>query len=177
MSRIQPIDPNAATGRAQDLLQAVQSKMGVIPNMVRTMAHAPSVVEGYVAFSAALGKASLNLKTREAIALAVGQANKCQYCISAHTLLAGKAGLGEKEITAARTGESTDPKLAATLRLALAINNKHGHLADADLASARNAGLGDAEILEVIGVVSLNIFTNYVNDVAKTEIDFPVVNL
>lgn len=177
MSRIQPIDPNAATGRAQELLQAVHSKMGVIPNMVRTMAHSASVVEGYVALSAALGKASLNLKTREAIALAVGQANKCQYCVSAHTLLAGKAGVNEKEITAARTGESADPKLAATLRLALAINNKHGHLADADLSAARSAGLGDAEILEVIGVVSLNIFTNYVNDVAKTEIDFPVVSL
>lgn len=177
MSRIQPIDPNTVSGRAQELLQAVQSKLGVIPNMVRTMAHAPAVVEAYVGFSSALAKGSLSLKTREAIALAVGQANKCQYCVSAHTLLAGKAGVNETEITAARTGESADPKLAATLRLALAINNKHGHIPDTDLSAARSAGLSDADIMEVIGVVSLNIFTNYVNDVAGTAIDFPVVKL
>lgn len=177
MPRIQPLDANTVTGHTQELLQAVKAKLGATPNMMRTLAVAPSALEAYLGFSGALAKGTLGPKTREAIALAVGQANRCQYCISAHTLLAGKAGLADAEITAARTGESADPKLAATLRLSLEINNKHGHIPDADFAAARNAGLSDAEIIEVIGVVSLNIFTNYFNHVADPAIDFPVVKL
>ncbi len=39
----------------------------------------------------------------------------------------------------------------------------------------RAAGLTDAEITEVIANVALNVFTNYFNLVAKTELDFPQV--
>ncbi len=177
MNRIQPLDPAAATGRPRELLDAVQAKMGLVPTMMRIMASAPAVLEGYLGFSGALGKATLSAKTREAIALAIAQVNHCQYCVSAHTLLGRKAGLGESDATAARTGESSDPHTAAALRLALAINNKRGNVSDADLAAARSAGLTDGQIVEVVGVVSLNIFTNYFNHVADTEVDFPVVKL
>lgn len=177
MTRIQPLNPETVTGPAKQLLEAVKGKLGVVPNMMRTMAHAPAVLEAYLNFSAALAKGSLDLKTREAIALAVGQANKCQYCVSAHTILGKKAGLNDAEVTAARTGESTNPKLAAILRLAMAINNKQANISDADLSAARQAGVTDAEIAEVVGVVSLNVFTNYFNHVADPQIDFPVVQL
>jgi uncharacterized peroxidase-related enzyme len=177
MTRIQPLDPQKVTGRSQELLQAVQSKLGVVPNMMRTMAHAPAVLDAYLSFSGALSKGVLSAKAREAIALAVGQANRCQYCVSAHSLLGAKAGLADTDVTSARTGESSDPKTAAILRLALAINGKQGHIADADLTAARTAGLTDAEIAEIVGVVSLNVFTNYFNHVADPQIDFPVVKL
>ncbi|MBL8877779.1 MAG: carboxymuconolactone decarboxylase family protein [Phycisphaerales bacterium] len=177
MTRIQPLDPSAATGHTKELLDAVKAKLGVVPNMMRTMAHAPAVLESYLGFSGALGKGVLSLKTREAIALAIGQANRCQYCVSAHTLLGTKAGLNEAAVAAARSGESDDAKTAATLRLALAINNRQGHIHDSELSAARAAGLSDAEIMETVAVVSLNVFTNYVNHVADPQIDFPVVSL
>ena len=177
MNRIPTIDPASATGKAQELMEAVKGKMGKIPNMMRAMANAPAVLEAYLNFSGALGKGKINPKIREAIALAVGQANKCQYCVSAHTVLGSKAGLSEADVTAARAGESGDAKLSGALRLALAINNNQGNVSDADLAAARAAGLSDGEITEVVGVVSLNIFTNYFNHVADPEIDFPVAAL
>lgn len=177
MTRIQPLNPETVTGPAQQLLEAVKGKLGVVPNMMRTMAHAPAVLEAYLNFSGALAKGSLDGKTREAIALAVGQANKCQYCVSAHTILGKKSGLNDAEVTAARTGESANPKLAAILRLAMAINNKQANISDADLSAARQSGVTDAEIAEVVGVVSLNVFTNYFNHVADPQIDFPVVQL
>ena len=174
MNRIASIDPSTATGKAKELLDAVKTKLGIVPNMMRAMAGAPAVLESYLGFSGALSKASLPIKTREAIALAIGQANRCQYCVSAHTLLGGKAGLGESDLAAARTGESSDPKTAGALRLALAINNKQGHISDAELAAARSAGLSDGDIAEVVAVVSLNI---YFNHVADPKIDFPLVSL
>lgn len=177
MNRIQPIDPSAATGKARELLEAVKGKLGMVPNMMRAMAQAPSVLEAYLNFSSALNKGTLAPSVREAIALAVGQANRCQYCVSAHTVLGAKAGLSETAATAARSGESTDPKTSAALRLALEINNKRGLVSDADLAAARSGGLNDGEIAEIVAAVSLNIFTNYFNHVADPQIDFPTVKL
>jgi uncharacterized peroxidase-related enzyme len=177
VSRIEPVAVDSVTGRGAELLEAVKGKLGVVPNMMRTMVRAPAVLEAYLGFSGALAKASLSAQTREAIALAVGQANRCQYCVSAHTLLGGKAGLKDTDVVAARSGESRDAKSAAALRFALAVNDRRGNVTDADLAAARAAGLNEAEIIEVVGVVALNVFTNYFNHVADPQIDFPVVKL
>lgn len=177
MNRIQPLSPDTTTGRARELLDAAEAKLGVLPNMVRAMAHAPAVLEAYLSFSGALSKGTLGLRTREAIALAVSQANRCQYCVSAHTSLGQRAGLSEPDLAAARSGESSDGTTATALRLALAINAKRGKVADADLATARAGGLSDGEIAEVVGAVALNLFTNYFNHVADPQIDFQVVPL
>lgn len=177
MSRLSTIDPATATGKQKELLDAVKAKLGVVPNMMRTMAHAPAVLEAYLQFSGALAKGSFGPKLREAIALVIGQANGCAYCVSAHTLLGKKAGLSDDEVSAARGGESPDPRTAAVLRLAMAINNNKGFAKDTDLAAARQAGLSEADIVETIGAVALNVFTNYFNHVADPQIDFPVVKL
>lgn len=177
MPRIEPLDPNTVTGPAKELLGAVKTKLGVVPNMMRTMAHAPAVLEAYLNFSGALARGTLDGKSREAIALAVGQANKCQYCVSAHTLLGKKAGLTDTDVSAARSGEATSPTTAAAVRLALAINGKSGNVTDSDLVAARNGGLTDAQIAEVVAVTALNLFTNWFNHVTDPQIDFPVVQL
>jgi len=177
MTRIQPLNPETVAGPAKPLLDAVKTKLGLVPNMMRTMAHAPAVLESYLNFSGTLAKGSLDGKTREAIALTIGQANKCQYCVSAHTLLGKKSGLTDSDIAAARSGEAGSPKLGAILRLASAINSKQGRINDADLTAARSAGVTDQEVAEVIGSVALNVFTNYFNHVTDPQIDFPVVQL
>src|SRR5262245_58696825 len=127
MNRIKPVEIDRTTGRAGELLEAVRGKLGVVPNMVRAMANSPAVLEAYLSFSGALNKGTLDLKTREAIALAVGQANRCQYCVSAHTLLGRKAGLSDCDVAAARTAEAGDPRRAAALQLAVNVNNNRGH--------------------------------------------------
>jgi uncharacterized peroxidase-related enzyme len=177
MSRFSTIDPNVATGKAKELLDAVHGKLGVVPNMMRTMAHAPAVLEAYLSFSGALAKGSFSPKLREAIALAVGQANSCQYCVSAHTLIGQKAGLKTDEVVAARHGVASDERTTAVLKLALAINNNQGRPTDADLSTARAAGLSDSDIIETVGNVALNVFTNYFNHVTDPKVDFPVVQL
>ena len=175
--RIPPLDPAQTAGKVKETLAGVQRKLGMTPNMMRTMAHSPAVLDAYLAFSGALATGVLPAAIREQLALMVGQTNKCEYCVSAHSMLGGLAGLGPQQLADARRQRSTDPKAQAALSLAANIVERRGDVTDAQLAAARQAGLGDAEIAEVVAHVALNVLTNYFNQVARTEVDFPRVSL
>jgi uncharacterized peroxidase-related enzyme len=173
MSRIDTVNPALATGKAKELLDAVQAKLGMTPNLMRVMANSPAVLDAYLKFSGALAVGALTAKQRERIALAVGQANSCDYCLSAHTALGKMSGLTASEILDARRGKADDAKAGAILAFANQVVAKRGLVSDADVTTAREAGVTDAEIAETVANVSLNILTNYLNHVAQTEVDFP----
>ncbi len=175
MSRIPALDPSTATGTVKTLLDGVQRGLGVTPNLFRVAAQSPHVLEALTSMFGAASKGHLNAKTREAIALTVSEVDACDYCLSAHSLLGKGAGLSESDLDKAREAKADDPRLAATLAFAKTITEKRGRVTDQDVVSVRRAGLSDAEILDVVANVALTTFTNYLNEVAKTEIDFPVV--
>lgn len=177
MPRIPAIDPAQASGAAKDLLDAVKRKIGMVPNLARTLAHSPAALGGYLALSGALDAAALDAKTRERIALAVAQVNGCGYCLSAHSAIAKMVGLGAEEIAAARRGRSSDVKAAAAVRYALRLLETRGGVADADVADARSAGLSDAELVEIPVIVAANVLTNFANRAAAVEVDFPKVEV
>jgi uncharacterized peroxidase-related enzyme len=177
MSRINiPATVESAPGAAQPLLSGVKAKLGSVPNLFRLLAVSPAALEGYLGLSGALGKGSLDARTRERIALAVAEFNGCGYCTSAHAFI-GKnlAGLSDAEIAANRNGSSTDDRAAAAVRFAVKVVETRGQVSDADVAAIRVAGYSDAEVIEVVLHVALNTLTNYVNEVAETTIDFPAV--
>lgn len=176
MSRLTiPANIEAAPASARPQLEAVRKQIGSVPNLFRLVANSPAALEGYLGMSGALSKGSLPAPTRERIALAVAQINDCGYCLSAHSYL-GKhlAKLSDAEIAANRHGGSLDPKADAAVRFATRVARDRGHVADADLHAVRMAGYDDAQIIEIVQHVALNTWTNYVNSVAGTEIDFPV---
>ena len=177
MSRIPtPATIEDAPAAAQPALLAVKKQLGMAPNLFRVIANSPAALEGYLGLNGALAKGALTPATRERIALAVAEINGCNYCLSAHTYLATKvAKLDDAEIAANRHGSSGDPAADAAVRLAVKIVNARGHVADVDIAAARLAGIGDAELIEIVLHVALNTLTNYVNEVAGTAIDFPPV--
>ena len=175
MSRLRQLADNEATPAAADLFKAIKARVGFVPNLYRVTGNQPAVLGGLLGLGDALGKGSFDAKTREAIALAVAGANECDYCASAHSAISKGLKVDQAEITARLHGASAEPRLNAILKLAVAIVNARGRVADADLAAAREAGLDDAAIVETIGNVVANIFTNYLNHVADTEIDFPAV--
>ncbi len=175
--RIAPVDPSQATGQAKELLAAVHAKLGVTPNLMKTLAHSPAALEGYLSLNAALAKGQLPAKVREQLALAVAQENGCEYCLAAHSLLGKHAGLKPEQIIAARKGQSEDARSRAELELASQILSSRGNLSDTQLAAARAAGISDGEIAEVVAHVALNVLTNYFNVLARTEVDFPPVPL
>ena len=137
--------------------------------------NSPAALEGYLGLSAALGKGSLPAATRERVALAVAEINGCTYCLSAHSYL-GKnlAKLDEAEILANRIGRSNDPKADAAVQFAAKVTKTRGHVSDDDLRAVKLAGYDDAQVVEIVLHVALNTWTNYINEVAKTVVDFPV---
>ena len=175
MPRIVPIDPTKAQGTAKNLLDGVKAKYGMTPNLMSTLAHAPAALAGYLDFGQALAGGSLGPALRESIALAVAGENGCDYCASAHTAGGAMAGLDAGELALNLEGRSADPKVEAALSFAKTLAAKRGWVADGDLARVRAAGYGDGEIAEIVANVALNIFSNYFNHVAETEIDFPIV--
>ncbi|TPK98618.1 MULTISPECIES: peroxidase-related enzyme [unclassified Mesorhizobium] len=161
---------------SQAMLKAVEKQLGVAPNLFRLVSNSTAALEGYLGMSAALSKGRLPAPTRERIALAVAEINECTYCLSAHTYL-GKnlAGLDDAEMAANREGSSNDSKAAAAVRFAAKVARERGHVGQADLDAVRLAGYDDAQIVEIVQHVALNVWTNYINKVADTEVDFPVV--
>jgi len=171
-----PASIEAAPSASQPLLQAVKKQLGIVPNLFRLVANSPAALEGYLGLSGALGKGDLPAATRERIALAVAEINGCSYCLSAHTYL-GKnvAKLDDAEIAANRQGGSNDRKADAAVRFAANVARERGHVSEEDVKTVKSAGYSDAQVIEIVQHVALNTWTNYINEVAKTDIDFPAV--
>jgi uncharacterized peroxidase-related enzyme len=176
-TRITAVETQSAPGKSKELLEGVQKKLGMTPNLMRTLAHSPAALEGYLNLNGSLGHGSLPAKVREELALFVGQTNECDYCVAAHSLLGKMAGLQPDQLLSARRGQAVDPQAQAALKLAKVVMDTRGDVSDADLTAAHAAGLDDAQISEVVAHVALNIFTNYFNRLARTEVDFPKVTL
>ena len=174
MPRLTPLEPATATGEAKELLDGIQAAFGMTPNMARTMAKNPAVLKGWIELNGALGK-TLTRQLGEQIAVAVAEDNGCGYCLSAHTAIGGLVGIDQHELTHNRAAESADPKVAAALKFAQAVNDNRGDVSDDDLARVRAAGYDDADIAAIVAHVALNVLTNYFNLVAQPVIDFPEV--
>ncbi len=177
MSRIAiPATIADAPEASQPFLKQMEASMGRAPNLTRTVGNSPAALEGMLGLMGALGKGELNAATRERIALAIANYNGCNYCNSAHTMVAKNvAKLDEAEIDANRQGRSTDAKADAAVSFALSVAKERGRVGDADVLAVKQAGYSDAEVVEIIGHVALNILTNYVGEALDVEVDFPLV--
>jgi uncharacterized peroxidase-related enzyme len=175
MSRIAVPTRQVAPEASKPLLDAVEKQLGVVPNLFRLVSLSTPALQGFLGMNGALAK-TLDLKTRERIALAVAQINGCDYCLSAHTYLGlNLAKIDAGEIALNRKGGSSDAKANAAVSFAAKVTQSRGSVSDADIQAVKAAGFTDAQIVEIVAVVAENVFTNFINIVAQTEIDFPIV--
>jgi uncharacterized peroxidase-related enzyme len=176
MPGISPVvgSPDAAVTA---VLDDIKTRRGKVPNAMATLAQSSAAFNGYHAFSKALMRGRLTGRQREIVALVTAQANACQYCLSGHTQTAATVGLSSSEILDARAGKSNNALDNATAAFAEKVIRHKGMVDNADLAVAREAGIDDGLVVEVIANISLNTLTNYNNRLADTEIDFPVVQV
>lgn len=171
------IEPNQnPTPEAQAQLDGVKAKLGSVPNIFQTFAHSPAVLDFYMQGSGALGNTSISAKLRESIALTVAGLNGCDYCASAHTKIGEGTGLSAEELEHNLNAKSIDPKSQAALDFSAVLVSSRGNPTDADVQAVKDAGYTDGEVLEITAVVAFNIFTNYFNHVADTDVDFPLVS-
>jgi len=177
MNRLPIPTVETAPTASQPLLAAVKQQLGMVPNLMKVLAHSPAGLNAYLGFSAATAGGTLEGADRERIALAVAEANGCEYCLSAHTYL-GKnvAKLSAEELDAARDARSADRRSEALLRFTRAVVDNRGQIDDSALEAFTAAGFGPDAAIEVVANVALNVFTNYVNNVARTTVDFPHVH-
>lgn len=173
MSRIPAIPKETATGHVREVLEGVGRKFGMVPNMMRAMANSPVALDSYLQFGEKLGHGTLPAKVREQIALAVAEANWCEYCLAAHSAIGKMLGLTSDQIRDSRLASAVDPQVDALLRFVRRIVETHGRVSEDDVQAVRKAGYGDEAIAEIVANVAINIFTNYFNLVADTDVDFP----
>lgn len=175
MSRIAIPPRDILPAASQPILDSVEKALGVVPNLHKVIALNANTLAGFAGLGGGVNK-TLDVKTRERIALAVAQINGCDYCLSAHTYLGlNLAKLDAAEIALNRQGRSGDPRADAAVRFAAAVAEHRGQVSDTDLSAVRLAGFTDADIVAIVGIVVENFFTNFINNVAETAIDFPVV--
>jgi len=173
MSRITQIAPENAQGKTQQLFHAVEKSLGMVPNLMRAVGNSPAALEGYLNFSGGLAKGTLSAQHREQIALAVAQKNGCDYCLAAHSALGKMVGLTSQQIHDSRALAAVESKTETLLKFVGKVIDTRGHVDDADLQDLRDAGFTEGDVAETVANVALNIFTNYFNHVAETDVDFP----
>lgn len=176
MSRIN-LDTQRSPAASQALLGQIQQAFGATPNMFKAVSNSPAALHGMWAAFGALGKGTLGARLGEQIAVAIANRNRCEYCLAAHTVLGQNAGASAAEMAAAQVGESADPKTAAALAFALKVVEQRAQIADADVASLRQAGFGDEQVVEILAHVALNLYTNYINVALDVPVDFPKIAL
>ncbi|MTI89702.1 MAG: carboxymuconolactone decarboxylase family protein [Balneolaceae bacterium] len=178
MQRIEALNPEGTTGKTKELFDQVQSKLGMVPNMMRTMGNSSAVLEGYLSFNAALSGSAVGAELGELIALTVANVNGCNYCNAAHSFIGEKlVHIDDELLEGARTGKVMDKKIQTALSFARILVTKRGKVDTEDINLLKEAGFTEGEIAEIIAHVALNIFTNYFNNAVLVEVDFPEVEL
>jgi uncharacterized peroxidase-related enzyme len=173
MARIDVTTLDNAPEATRPLLIALEQRFGMVPNLFATIGQSPEALDSLLVAIDKLSKGALSAREIELVNLHASEVNGCAYCVSAHTALGKRAGLTVDEIEAGRAGHGANRREQAILRLVARVVRTGGGGAGAELTAAREAGLSDREIVEVLAHVALKAFTNAVGLVAQTEIDFP----
>jgi uncharacterized peroxidase-related enzyme len=170
MAGVWHADPSKAPSEVKQLLDGLQERLGMTPNMMRVIGASPAVLGGYLSFGVALAGGTLDPKFREQIALVVAQINNCEYCLSRHTAIARRMGLGEDEIIASRQSRSDDAKRDAGLKFASQLALWRGEIDKKEILHLRAAGYGDAEIVEIVANVALGALASFFSHIAGSEV-------
>lgn len=177
MAHVSLIDSASAPATVKSTLDKINGAFGTVPNMFKAVANSPAALASMWGSFGALGGGKLGARLGEEIAVAIANANSCEYCLAAHTVLGRKAGASGDEMAAAQIGKSSDPRTQAALTFALKMVRDRAAVGDADIAALKSAGFDDEGVVEIVAHVALNIFTNYINVALKVPVDFPAVPL
>jgi AhpD family alkylhydroperoxidase len=171
-----PATIDEAPAASRPLLRTAEVRFGRVPNMALLLSASPPALQGYLALLTALDDGTLGVQTAARIALAVAEANGCQYGLSLHTWCARNGiGLDDAEITANRSGASNDPQADTAVCFAAKLVRSQGAIGDDDLRLLKAAGYDDGQIIEIVLHAGLNTLAGTINKVCQPDIDFPLI--
>ena len=162
---------------ARESFDLLKSRLGKVPNLYATMGYSEHALKAFLDLDDTLAKGVFSAKEREAVSLIVSEINHCAYCLAGHTMLAVRRGFTMRETLDIRRGQTSDTKLNAIIQLAGSITRNKGHASDSELDAFYDAGLDDGALMELVGLVSLRVFTNYAFALTKIPIDFPLAEV
>jgi uncharacterized peroxidase-related enzyme len=175
MLRINPGQPHQVGNELQAMLERSRPGSKGVSNFLKILAQSPAAALAYLRAEEALAEGRLSGRQREQIALAVAEINGSEYCLLAHAAAGSKAGLTGQEIESARRAAAEEAKADRMLRFTQSMVLQRGEISDEDLGALRKAGFSDGEIIEMVANIALNVFTNYLNMLSKTEADSPAL--
>lgn len=175
MERLHTQPVAAAHGPAATLFGALTRAFGKVPNAYATVgANSPLALEAVLQLEGALARSALSAQEREIIKLTVSAAAGCDYCVAAHTQLGKKAGLGRDAMQAARNGGAIgDARLDALAQFVRALQQGHGIAPRAVVTAVQAVGFSDTQLVEALLTMASITFTNLLNRVNDTVLDFP----
>ncbi|MBB3193815.1 carboxymuconolactone decarboxylase family protein [Roseateles terrae] len=175
MSRIALIPQDQLSSDAATLFTQVKKAVGKVPNAYATIGgYSPKSLSTLLTADAALSQGALSRSEIEAIRLAVSEINGCDYCVAAHTVVGRMVGLPAPALKQIRAGEATgQDKLDALIRFVRTVQTTRGTVPAEVLASVLAAGYTEQQVVEALLTVSMITFTNLVNRVNDTDLDFP----
>ncbi|MFW2404271.1 MAG: carboxymuconolactone decarboxylase family protein [Gammaproteobacteria bacterium] len=171
--RLNSIEPDAATGKTAAMYGQAKSNMGMVPNLFKGLANSPQALEAYLTLDKLIGEGSLSPVEQQLVRMVVSVQNECTYCVAAHTLGLQGAGLSDAQILEVRRGRSDDAKLQALIDFTAKVMDTIGFVSDEELAAVRAAGYTDANIADVMVVITQKTLSNYFNHVHNTVLDLP----
>lgn len=175
MSTFNPVEPKNADADAQVALDIVQTAFGGIPNLMKMLAIAPNVLSGIMTFNQEVTSGDLEPSLVEQIALLTSAINQCEYCVAVHVQVGQQAGLSRDELVCNLQGQASDPRSQAVLNFTRTVVKNRGKVDQTTVQALREHGLSDKAILEVVGVIGLYTFLNYVKHLTQPILDFPAV--
>jgi uncharacterized peroxidase-related enzyme len=157
----------------QAIFDNLQNALGFVPNLYAYYAKNETALGDYLALQNR--KSTLKAKEREVINLVVSQVNNCQYCLSAHTALGKMNGFSDEQILEIRTGSAGfDSKLNALAQFAKSVAENRGKANELAVNLFFEAGYNEANLIDVVIVIGDKIISNYIHNLTKFEIDFPL---
>lgn len=163
---------DAATGA---LFDEVEKNVGFLPNLYAFIGHSRNALRSYLTFQKEQVRGTFNAREREAIYLAVSEANGCRYCQAAHTAIGRLSGFTDEDARQLRAGTHDAPRLRAIAALASEVTHTRGRPSAQTLAAFFAQGFDQGALVDLVALVADKTMANYLHNIAQFAIDFPEV--
>jgi AhpD family alkylhydroperoxidase len=173
MSRLPLQTIESAPEASRPYLEKALANNGFLPNLVASLANAPTALETYLTVAGINARSGLTLAERETVQITAAAIHGCGFCVAGHTAVALKKAQLEAPVVEAIRDQLPigDARLDAVAGFTRVVIAARGGVADDELDTFRAAGFTNANALEVVLGVSLATLCNFANNLSQNELN------
>jgi len=175
MTEFNQVEIEEATGKTKELYDGITKAFGGVPNLFKMLGSTPDMLHAVLQLNSSTTAGKLSAKDVEQIALTVSSVNQCNYCVATHVAVGSQFKIPEAELMNNIQAISDNPKMSAILTFTKEATLNRGKVSDKTVNTLREFGIDNSTIIEILGVVGLYTFLNYLNHLTQPVIDFPII--